>query len=639
MLYFPFPRRLRPAGLAASLLMATASFAAHAASTETEPNNDCASAQLLGKLSNGADLTGQITEGDVDYFQFTGKPGKWMEVEVVRDSSTPGNDMMAGIVDNTCLVSAANNVTVMGMVPADGKLVFAAAGYGDWSFHGLPAEFGSYRMIAGAPRHAYLVGTVLDGSTGAAPAYFSALVTLLACTSSDPASCTQAVNSAYASDRDGSYYLPLGDLPTGSYMVKMSANGFHDPKYTKVMTLGPDAGLVTLNFKLKPPSLPVGFSDFSACTYIKAGSECEFSYQVKNTTSAPVAMDVWAHTVVSQTIGAIEAVELDAGKGGRQAKRIELQPGEKLKVKQALGVASMPSGIAGTTMLYAALADHPTELVGMFPGFDWRITETGTASPLWPQPHASLKRARRITLAKATAADSGAISGSIVDASGQPVSAHLTLRWCWDNADTVCAQSTLSTKSLANGRYSFKDAPTWPAGRYQVWVDDSAYDQAYSQAFAYDAVNSVKLAPVQTQPRSITIQDVTTCYGMPAEILVQYPVRLGDACTIGYSLTNHATAPMTVDAWIRVLSDRTGSVANSDSRFLQITAFSAGKKAGFVPQRVTLQPGETRVMSQPVNLADEPLYAGGGLAIWVSPADQPLKPAATWNQQIFAIVP
>jgi len=94
-----------------------------------------------------------------------------------------------------------------------------------------------------------------------------------------------------------------------------------------------------------------------------------------------------------------------------------------------------------------------------------------------------------------------------------------------------------------------------------------------------------------------------------------------------------------VDAWIRVLSDRTGSVDNSDSRFLQITAFSAGKKAGFVPQRVTLQPGETRVMSQPVNLADEPLYAGGGLAIWVSPADQPLKPAATWNQQIFAIVP
>lgn len=632
-------------GLAAALAALCVAPAFAAGIQEVEPNNTCSTAQALGTPAPSIQVIGAITANDVDFFEADAAPGTWVEVAVTGKDSA-GNNFLVGQFDDQCGFLANVEETLMAKATPTGKVHFAVAGFGDFGYTGQPWETGSYSYTVGAPTHSYAVGTVLDASTGLPPeSTLNTIVTAYACTGSDPSTCTKQIDGEYVSGYDGTYVVPLGSYANTNIMLKLSAVGFYGTVTTPVIALGATPSLVTQDFTLAPPVLPATIGNVTGCSVIVAGHDCRYSYTVTNTTSQTQTLNVWAEVSSSETGAAASKTDFDVGRLQRSPLSVTLAPGQTAQYSQLLQTAAVLPGVSGQLTLNAAPASDPTTLVGTNPGFAWRVSASGTsvrqATLTKPLDDAALAR-RRAAAARGVAAASaaGKVIGKVVDASGAGVSTPIELHVCFYADDRICSQAVMDGHTLPNGLYSL-DVGSYglPAGRYQVWTASSAIDQAHGRAFQYDGTSGVAGGSISTQPTSVTIDNVTNCSGQPAQLLGQYAYEAGTACTVGYTLTNHSSAPLTLDAWIMALADRSAVSPAGTSPFLEALQFSAGQSGGFVPVRVTLQPGETQTISQPVPLTALPVGAGGDLSIWVSAADAPLKPYAYWSFQLYAVTP
>jgi hypothetical protein len=582
--------------------------AAHAALAEAEPNDSCATAQDLGSLSKGT-VKGELPAlGDIDFFRFTATPGSTLQLDLKGLDSSSGTleDPLLGIYDSSCTLTAANDDSGVGRdaqwlyrVPADGVVIVAATGTGDFSYTGTSTYTGSYQFKFGKPSNV-VYGAVSDAATQQPVAPDSwVYVNLNSC---EPGYDICRGNVAQTTvDEDGNFYISMLERAAGVYQLQAFGNGYAD-YYSAPFTVDGSSS-VKKNIKLK--LTPILMTDFQVCTPIIPGQVCKLRYTATNQTSASISADVWASVTSYPTGGEINTVQYSTGKNASHKPQTITIPAQgSIVVTQPLTLpATTPSGAAGDIGFFATKPGKPGNVLGHGNAFNYSVGSAGGATRLTAAKPAAASLRRQNLPAPASAkgkrlqaddypASRGkTVTGTVLlDDTGLPPTAgdsgSALLFQCSGSDDQLCGAYLGFLPLDENGRYLLRSKTL--SGRYQMWADVPGYAQGYSEPFnlveggtGYTGVDFRLKRP--TAP----ITDLVACDGS-----TQIPK--GSSCTARYKVTNTTLETQTIDVWAQILSTTTGTAINTVN-------YDIGADGSRVPMQITLAPGEVRDIEQAIN--------------------------------------
>lgn len=639
-----------------ALLAIAAAPLAHAEVAEVEPNNTCDTAQAVGSYADTPVVDGEIASADVDYYTVTTSPDQWYEVEVNAAGSGAGtlDHPLLGEMDSTCTATVTEDSTGTGtdslvLMKGDdtGSATFAVAGYGDWFYKGAPTSTGTYVLTAHAPTHSWVVGLVTDGNTGEPVSIdLDASIAIYSCTSDSSSSCTKKVNWWYTDD-SGNYQIPLIDLTEGYYRFRLTASGSkYETTYSDVMELGPDSGMVTLNWTLEPVPVDVSIDDIVPCSKTSSKGICKFSYVLSNPTSSDMTVQVWGFATFDQTDSAVAPSEFAFGKGDkRKPFNVTLAAGASETITQKLSLTGLQSGTEGDVHIFVSAVDAPLQPLALAQAFGFTMTADGTADIMTAaQAQAFLKSHQRSMAGivppsragTAAVGDSDTFSGQVSFDDGRDI-ANLSLHRC-DSADqTVCPFDTdVEVYTLPGGQFRFNMADVGNlAASYQVWTKDKDYDQTYSAPIQYVPGTSVSGVDLEGIPHQITISKVKNCDGDDASEVTQYYITPGSDCSISYVVSNNSSDTMTLDSW--TTNEVSGAPIGSGTDTTYVW-YPVAKKDGFNPVEFTLAPGETKKIKQALGMSSLTSGATNSVYLWVSKAGAPTVPLATWGAMWVYVV-
>lgn len=265
---------------------------------DTEPNNECTTAQDLGTLYLPFVIDGSLDtppeEPDVDFFKLTGEPGTRVRVDYEGADTGAGtlSDPFLGLFDSNCELLESNddaeslNSRLQFVIPASGIFILAATSCCEDGFIGEGGSSGTYniRITPPPPSIGSINGRVVDALSGMfLPGDIDpfAFVTLNSCNDegcfNNVASTSTGSNGQFRFDVNFSGIA----LDAGTYQIQAFANNFGD-KQTDQFEVAEDEDLNVGEISLDPP--PVKFSEIRACGNLPPqGGECLYSVKIKNT--------------------------------------------------------------------------------------------------------------------------------------------------------------------------------------------------------------------------------------------------------------------------------------------------------------------------------------------------------------------
>jgi hypothetical protein len=281
-----------------------------ASAQETEPNNACQEAQVIGSIALPHSVNGSLDTPpevpDVDFFRFAAPPGtEFLVADLEGQATNQGTlpDPFLGLFDSNCNLLAVNddfqslNARLLFAVPTEGVFILAAASCCDGGFSGNGGSSGSYRLTVGLPPPAIgsISGRLIDAVSGQplrgdqSPL---ASVTLQRCTAE---SCFETV--AYQStDSAGEFRFTLDyagtPLAVGTYQVQSFASEYESAQ-TDPFAVGEGEDFDVGDIALQPP--PVRFSEIRPCGDLPPeGGLCLYSVRVTNTSAARLQGQAWS---------------------------------------------------------------------------------------------------------------------------------------------------------------------------------------------------------------------------------------------------------------------------------------------------------------------------------------------------------
>jgi len=596
---------------------------------EVEPNNSCAIAQDIG-AAPGTSVTGEIVTGDVDFYRVTATPGKLLQANLSANLGGGGSllDSIIGVFDSSCQQIAMNDYAgpdmdsrVLFKVPADGVVIFAAAGFPDFFFEGSPYELGSYTLKVIKPAAPYLTGTVTEAGTGQPLPPNLGPVSLLHCDGPGYDTCRDEVVTLPVSS-DGSFALSLGGMDPGYYQLRTVPNGYGSTYSAPFAYEGPET-VAKIALKVKP--LPVTLSSPTACKRSTQGGDCSFSVTVTNTTASAIDADVWTVVDASPSGAPYGTSNFMTGAAAYTPAHVQIAAGASAVVSQVLPIASALTGVTGQATVYVGKTGKPLATMGQT-GFGFTVTARGTSSLSLTQAklihEGNLRRekaARQATPgARKSVAGATTVSftGTLLNADTgtpvtQPFAPYVNLYACAQPGYALCTGYIDGAQAGLDGSFSI-DTRKLAAGRYQFWATGSTgFDIGYSATFDYDGTT----APVThftIPPKHIVVANVKGCTNGDA-------LPAGSKCSYSYDLSNTGTTARTLAFWTSALVQPTGSPANT-------TAFSVPGDGGQAQTLITLQPGETRNIAKPLPQITK-LQSGAQYfpSLWLSTPDKPFE--------------
>jgi len=641
-----------------ALLAIAATPLAHAEVAEVEPNNTCDTAQAVGSYADTPVVDAEIADSDVDYFTVTTASDQWYEVEVNAAGSSAGtlDHPLLGEMDSTCSSTATSDSTGTGtdslvLLKGDdtGSKTFAVAGYGDWFYGGSPTSTGTYVFTAHAPTHSWVVGLVTDGNTGEPVSIdLDASVAIYSCTSDESSSCTKKLDWFYTDD-DGNYQVSLNSLTDGYYRFRLTASGSsYQTTYSDVMELGPDSGMVTLNWTLQPVPVDVTIDNIVPCSKTSNKGTCKFTYDISNPTSSEKTVQVWGFAMFDQTDSVVGPSDFAFGKGDkRKPFDVTLAAGATETITQKLPLTGLTAGTEGDVRIFASTVDAPLQPMAISQAFGFTMTADGTADIMTvAQAQAFLKAHEKAMSGvvpptregTAASGDDDTLSGQVSFDSGRDI-VNLALHRCDSAEETVCPFNTdVEVYTLPGGQFRFNMADTGDlAGYYQVWVDDGDYDQSYSAPIQYVPGTSISGVDLEGTLHQITISNVKNCDGDAAEVLTQYYITPGSDCSVSYVVTNNSSDTVTLDSWTTNQATGVPIGSGTDTTYVW---YPVAKKNGFNPVEFTLAPGETKKIKETLGVSSLGDGADNVVDFWVSKPGEPTQPLAKWGDMwVYVVAP
>ncbi|MCD2341441.1 hypothetical protein LRH25_13925 [Ideonella azotifigens] len=631
---------MRPAAIA--LALAASSSWVHAKVAEIEPNNRCAAAQSIG-AAPGVSVSGEIIAGDVDFFRVTATPGKLLQVNLSAALGGGGTlaDSIVGVFDSNCQQISQNDYAGPDMdsralfrVPADGTVIFAAAGFPDFSFTGNPSELGTYSLKVVKPQPPYVTGTVKDAVTGLPLPVGVGPVTLRHCDGPGYDICqTELMTLPVAAD--GSFALSLSGIDTGYYQLSTSPTGYVTTYGTPFHYDGPDT---VFKEALKAKLAPVSVTSPTNCTRATDGGDCEYTVTLTNITANTIDADVWTMVSANMSGGPYGTATFMSGTALYTPAHVQLAPGASTTVTQLLPIAGAPTGILSQGTVYVSKAGKPLATLGQL-FFGFTVTPEGATGMTEAQfaqrtqGQALRMQASRQTRQSAQAAAPApqlSFRGSLLNAeTGQPVTdpapPYVNLYLCMAPGYALCTGYLKSVQVGLDGNFSM-DMRRAPAGRYQFWaMGIPGFDIGYSAAFDYDGKAAPAAVNFTVPPKHIVIANITACSNSDA-------LPAGSKCSYGFDLRNTGTTTRTLAFWTSDNVLPTGSPNNN-------TSFAVPGDGGQAQTLVTLQPGETRHISKGLpQVTKLPVGAHLYPSLWLSTPDKPFEIwASDWVPTVNAV--
>jgi len=281
---------------------------------ESEPNNPCALAQIIGMpsawpvvVTGELTLTGGYPPGDVDFFLFQAPEGMRLRAGLRGDTNQPLplNDPFLGLFDANCNLLDFNddylslNSRLNFEVPAgnDGYFILAASGCCDYGFDGNHGQVGAYRLRVSIPPEPVvaITGRLIDAVFGTPLPGTSppnSWVELIYCPGGD---CSVYATSM-PPDEFGVFRFETGingaPLDPGQYLIRAYA-GEYEPAESGPFD-APSGETVDLgDIGLQPP--PFTFDNVVPCNDISpTGGRCRYSVDIRNNTDATVMGLGWS---------------------------------------------------------------------------------------------------------------------------------------------------------------------------------------------------------------------------------------------------------------------------------------------------------------------------------------------------------
>lgn len=235
---------------------------------DTEPNDTCVTAQVVGAAAVPVTVIGSLDSGgpvaDIDFYRFSRPAGEFVQVDHEGASTGQGslNDPLVGLFDSQCNALTIDDDGGVGLnsrlrfsVPDDGEFVIGATAFPDFSFVG--GGFGSYRLTVDRVREIdFIEGRIVDAVTGQALPGFDfpfASASLLSC---DLFGCNNFVAFVQAGF-DGVFRFDATTigfgLSAGTYQVLTSAFGYFEAR-SEPFTAGEDEGVQLGDIAMEPLS-------------------------------------------------------------------------------------------------------------------------------------------------------------------------------------------------------------------------------------------------------------------------------------------------------------------------------------------------------------------------------------------------
>lgn len=282
-----------------------------AQTTETEPNDTCPTAQVIGEIdvktpfivSGSLDTPPDVP--DVDFFRIEAPPGAQLladhEGQVTGKGTLP--DPFLGLFDSECNLLAVNDDTgslnsrLQFIVPADGVFILAASSCCDDQFTGAGGSSGTYELTVSSapPSIGSVSGRIVDAQTGQplpgnVPPF--AFAELFRC---NGGGCFEFVNSQNADD-EGRFRFDQDftgqPLSVGTYQIRAFANDFQQAE-TSPFEVDEGEDFDVGDIPLQPP--PISFSDIQPCQDLRPqGDTCRYSVRLRNNTNAPIEGLAWS---------------------------------------------------------------------------------------------------------------------------------------------------------------------------------------------------------------------------------------------------------------------------------------------------------------------------------------------------------
>ncbi|MDB5970686.1 MAG: hypothetical protein JWQ90_3136 [Hydrocarboniphaga sp.] len=227
-------------------------------------------------------------------------------------------------------------------------------------------------MSVSKPSPVVIAGTAMDASTGQPLGDGSAYVSLQLCADPSYDLCT----------------INLGNItPNSSGKFSFRATGLASGRYQLWAHRG-EATSYAANFEFSGTSvtgqtiwaqiLPISITNLIPCdnySSLPAGSACNFTYDVTNTTGATQTVDLWTSVYASPTGSAYGIASYDIGKkDGAAPMTLTLDPGATVSVTQSIPLATqLKSGASASTELWVSVSGSPTNTLSHAYGFFFNI--------------------------------------------------------------------------------------------------------------------------------------------------------------------------------------------------------------------------------------------------------------------------
>jgi hypothetical protein len=281
---------------------------------ESEPNNPCESAQLIGMPAEWpAVITGDLTPtgaeppGDVDFFVLQATEGMRLRANLRSDTEQPIPlaDPFLGLFDANCNLLDWNddfvnlNSRLDFEVPAgaDGQFILAASGCCDSAFDGSHGQQGAYRLTVSIPPEPIeaIVGRVVDAMSGTPlpggiPPY--AAVELIRCVEGN---CSYYVNGTNT-DESGAFRFENNyfgaPIDPGQFVLRAYAENYTPAEVGPFdVVSGETADLGDI--ALQPP--PFVFENIVPCMEVPAtGGKCNYSVDIRSNIDVAVKGLGWS---------------------------------------------------------------------------------------------------------------------------------------------------------------------------------------------------------------------------------------------------------------------------------------------------------------------------------------------------------
>ncbi|WP_299698348.1 hypothetical protein [Hydrocarboniphaga sp.] len=350
------------------------------ASDEVEPNDSCQSAQSIGSVP-AKSVSGTIDSGDVDYFKLKATPGSFLTIDLKGSPSGAGTiaDTVLSAFTSSCIKitqssASSGEARLLVEIPEDGKLRLAAAGQS--------GSTGTYTMTVTAPVGIY--GRVTQKNSSDQPAIGP--VSFSVCQDPQYELCVYyyVPNAPIQVDYNTvSFLVDTSNLATGRYQLAIS--GYPKSGNALAVWRSPPLDLVKGQSQQLSPELepmPAEISALSVCpSPIATGSACEFQYQVLNTTTEVLDVELRASIEVTSG-GPVSQSAFDLGsKGGPTPIAKTIAAGQTATVKQSINVPSdVPPGATGLVSIYAYRQGQPQRAIGSLPILYYTVGTSGSAT-------------------------------------------------------------------------------------------------------------------------------------------------------------------------------------------------------------------------------------------------------------------